>query len=205
MTSTAKVPASVPARARNKRPRPRMTLRFQLRALMPVFVFGIFLLVLTVVFVWMPAHQRVAADPNLIVRAILGAQLFRIEVWLAPLLLLCAALAAVAALLRARRMAVSMARLQECMTKLAVTEPEPLSFAPGDDFYQLELPFTGVTKRIEQLTRGNLELLRFLRHNLEGIAQRAAVPDQSGVELHQSIRILIRDVDTEIKKLQMKP
>lgn len=204
MTSTAKVPVAVPARKLEKRLRPRMTLRYQLRALTPVFVFGILLLVLTGAFVWWPAHQRAAADPNLIIRAILGAQLFRIEVWLVPVLLLCACLAAVAALLRARRIAVSMARLQECLTKLAVTDPEPPAFAPGDDFYQLEVPFSGVTKRIEQLTRGNLEMLRFLRHNLEGIAQRASAPDHSDVELHQSIRVLIRDVDMEIKKLQMK-
>jgi len=181
-----------------------MSLGSQLRALIPVFLYGILLLVVTVGLVWWPAQQRAAADPDRVVRALLGAQLFRLEVWLVPLLLLCGCVAAVAALLRTRRIAASMTRLQQCLAKLAVTDPEPLTFSPRDDFYQLEAPYAGVVKRIEQLTRGNLETLRFFRHNLEGIAQRAAASGRSDAELQQSMLVLIRDLDAEIKKLQMK-
>ena len=204
MTSVAKVPASVPARPPDKRPRPRLTLGEQLRALIPVVVFGFLLLVLTVAVVFVPMHARAAADSNLIVRALLGAQLFRIEIWVAPLLLLCGSIASVFALVRARRVAASMARLQESMARLAVGDAETPVFAKEDPFHRLESSFTGISKRIDQLTRGNLEMLRFFRHNLEGLNQRLASPAHSDAELRESIQVLIRDVDSEIKKLHMK-
>ncbi|MGH9522580.1 MAG: hypothetical protein ACRD3E_08615 [Terriglobales bacterium] len=204
MTSVAKVPANLPARAPDKRPRPRLTLAHQLRAMVPVIVYGVLLVALAIAVVFVPMHQRAAADPDPVVRALFAAQLFRIEVLLAPLVLLSGAIASVAALLRARRAASSMDQLREAMARLAVGDAETPVFANSDEFHRFEPPFTGIVKRIEQLTRGNLEMLRFFRHNLEGLSQRLNGPGRSDAELRESLQVLIRDVDAEIKKLQMK-
>jgi hypothetical protein len=47
-------------------------------------------------------------------------------------------------------------------------------------------------------------LLHLLRHNLEGLAQRARQPQTSAAELRESIEVMRREIDDEIKKLQMK-
>ena len=202
MTSVAKVPANLPVRAPDKRPRPRLSLAAQFRALTPVAIYGVLLVGLAVALVFVPMHQRVAADPDRIVRALFAAQLFRIEMLLAPVVLLSGAIAAVVALLRARRAAASMARLHEAMTRIAVGDAETPVFE--DEFHRFEPPFTGIANRIAQLTRGNLEMLRFFRHNLEGLRARINSPGHSDAEVRESLQVLIRDVDSEIKKLQMR-
>ena len=203
MTSAAKVPAAVGMHPHENRPRKRVRMGFayQLWAMFSVFVYGALLLALTTAFVWVPLNRRVAADPSPVVQALLAAELFRVELWLAPLLLLCGSVAAVVALIRARRDAVAIATLQENLTRLAIGESDAVTFAGAKEFRALEAPLSGVGKRIEQLTRRNLEMLRVLRHNLEGLSQRAG---QGNAELRESIAVLIRDVDTEIKKLQLK-
>ena len=105
------------------------------------------------------------------------------------------------ALVRARRDAVAIATLQDNLTRLAIGESDAVTFEGTKEFRALQAPLTGVGKRFEQLTRRNLEMLRVLRHNLEGLSQRAG---QGNAELRESIAVLIRDVDTEIKKLQLK-
>lgn len=181
-----------------------VNLAYKFRALFPVLVCVGLLLVLTLALVWLPMHRQIAADPNPMIRALLAAQLFRIEMWLAPLLVLSGSLAAIVALLRSQRVAGPIKRLREGLARLAVGDPEPLTFRRRDEFRDLEAPFAGAVSRMQQLTRGRLEMLRFLRHNLEGLAQRAKSQDLSAAELHESLAVLLRDVDAEMKKLQMK-
>ncbi len=195
-----------PASVRVHKPRRQIVVHFgyQFRALYPVFVFGGLLVLLTLALVWLPMHHQLAADPNAIVRALLAAQLFRIEVWLAPLLVLAGSLAAIVALLHSQRVAGPIQRLKEGLAKMSVGEPEPLVFRRRDEFRELEAPYAGVVHRIEELRRGKLEMLRFLRRNIEGIAQRGQSQQLSGQELQESLAVLLRDVDAEIKKVQMK-
>ncbi len=195
-----------PASVRVHKPRRQIVVHFgyQLRALDPVVVFGVLLVLLTLGLVWLPMHRQLAADPNAVVRALLAAQLLRIEVWLAPLLFLAGSLAAIVALLHSQRVAGPIKRLREGLAKMSVGEAEPLVFRRRDEFRELEAPYAGVVHRIEELTRGKLEMLRFLRRNIEGIAQRDQSQQLSGQELQESLAVLLRDVDAEIKKVQMK-
>jgi len=204
MTSARKAELNSSARAHKFRRQIIVNLGFQLRFLYPIFVYGGFLLVLTLALVWLPMHRELAGDPNPIIRAILAAQMFRIELWLATLLLLSGSLASIVALLHSQRVAGPIRRLREGLTKLAVGETQPITFRRRDEFRELEAPFAGALNRMEQLTRRNLEMLQLLRHNLEGLAQRAKTQNLSEAELHESVAILLRDVDSEIKNLQMK-
>lgn len=203
MTSAAKVPVAMAGQAQENRlrPRARMGFAYQWWAMFSVFIYGALLLALTTAFVWIPLNRRIAADPSPVVQALLAAELFRVELWLAPLLLLSGSVAAIVALVRARRTATAMMALREGLSRLAVGEPQPVAFSGAKEFQSLEAPLSGIGKRIEQLTRRNLEMLRVLRHNLEGLSQRAG---QGNPELRESIAVLIRDVDSEIKQLQMK-
>jgi len=177
---------------------------YQFRGLFPILVCVGLLLVLTLALVFLPMHKQAAADPSPVIRAILEAQLFRIELWQASLLALSASLAGIAALLHSRRVAGSLKRLREGLAKLAVGDTEPLTFQHRDEFQELEVPLAGVVSRMEEITRSKLKMLRFLRLNLEGIAQRAESQNLSGQELRESVAVLLRDVDAEIKNLQMR-
>lgn len=204
MSAPAKVEAKASMRVHKPRRRVVVNLGFQFRTLYPIFVYLGLLIALTLALVWLPMHRQIAADPNPIIQAILAAQLFRIELWLAPLVLLSASLAAIVALLRSQRVAGPIQRLRQGLAKLAVGDIAPLTFRRGDEFRELEAPFAGAVNRMQQLTRRNLEMLQLLRHNLEGLDQRAQRQHLSGAELHESVAVLLRDVDAEIKKLQMR-
>ena len=162
------------------------------------------MVVLTLVFVWLPFQRDIAADPSPVIKAILSAQLLRIGLMLAPLLLISGGVAAVFALLRARRIAAPVQDLQEHLAKLALGDAEPLVLAPRDEFRELEVPFNGVVGRVDQMSRTHLELLRLLRRNLEGISQRSADHRLTDADLRESLAVLLRDIDAEIKKLQMR-
>jgi hypothetical protein len=177
---------------------------YQYRSIFPIFVYGALFLALTVGLVLLPEHHQVAADPDPIIRAIRTAELFRIELWLAPFLVLSGSIAAVFALLHSQRVAGPIKRLRSSLAKLAVGDTEPLVFRRRDEFRELEEPFAGVVSRIDNLTRGRLEMLRFLRLNLEGLAQRAHDQRLPPAELNQSLSVMLRDVDAEIAKLQRK-
>ena len=195
-----------PPSAHLHRPRRQVLVNrgFQYRAMFPVFVFAALLAVLAGGLVLLPEHHQIAADPDPILGAIRAAELFRIEVWLAPLLLLSGILAAIVALLHSHRVAGPIKRLGSALAKLAVGDVAPLTFRRRDEFRELEAPFAGVVSRIEDLTRGRLEMLRFLRLNLEGLAQRARDEHLPPAELHESLSVILRDVDAEIARLQRK-
>ncbi len=205
MTSPARVPVAATPSTSKPRRRKQMTLGFQLRAVFPVVVFGVLFAFLTLVVVWIPMHRMVAADPSPIVKALMQALLFRVELWLAPLLLICAGVSAVVALLRARRLSAPVSDIRDGLAKLAVGDPEPLKLQPRDEFRELEAPFNALVSRMEFSQRNNLEMLRMLRRNLDGIAQRSAKNQLSDKDLQESIAVLLRDVENELKKLQVKP
>jgi hypothetical protein len=177
---------------------------YQFRVLLPVLVFAGLLFLLTIGLVLLPMHSRIAADPNPVVQTLLGAQLLRIELWLAPLLLLSGSLAAIVALVHSRRVAGPVQCLREGLAKLAVGTPEPVVFREGDEFRELEPAFAAVLSRVGDLTKGKFEHLRFLRRNLEGIAQRVETQKISSAELRESLDVLMRDIDAEMKKVQLK-
>jgi len=152
----------------------------------------------------LPEHHQVAADPDPIIRAIRTAELLRLELWLAPFLVLCGSLAFIVGLLHSHRAAGPIKRLRSALAKLAVGDTEPLTFRRRDEFRELEEPFAGVVRRIDDLTRSRLEMLRFLRLNLEGLAQRAHGEHLPPAELNESLSVMLRDVDAEIAKLQRK-
>jgi hypothetical protein len=193
-----------PARAHKARRRIIVNHAYQFRALLPVCVFAGLFFLSTLGLVLLPIHRQLAADPSPVVQALLGSQLLRIELWLGPLLVLSACLAGIVALLHSQRVAGPMIRLRAGLAKLAVGAPQPVVFRKGDEFRDIEPVFAAVVKRVEDLTRGKLELLRFLRRNIEGIAQRSENQQLSGAELRESLSVLLRDVDSEMKKLEMK-
>src|SRR4051794_37936939 len=78
-----------PAHIRQPRRQILVNRPYQLRAVFPVVVYGGLLFALTLAFVFLPEHHQVAADPDQIIRAIRTAELLRLEVWLAPFLVLC--------------------------------------------------------------------------------------------------------------------
>ena len=205
MTTPVRAEAKLATSVRERRKRQTLSLAFQMRALLPVFIYGGLLVALTLVFVWLPFQSDVAADPNPVIKAILSAQLLRLELSLAPLLLISGGVAAVFALLRARRIAAPVRDLQEHLAQLSLGDAEPLTLEPRDEFRELEAPFNGVVARVDQMSRTQLELLRLLRRNLEGISQRSADHRLTDGELRESLAVLLRDVDAEIKKLQMRP
>ena len=205
MTTPVRAEAKLATSVRERRKRQTLSLAFQMRALLPVFIYGGLLVVLTLVFVWLPFQSDIAADPNPVIKAILSAQLLRLELSLAPLLLISGGIAAVVALLRARRIAAPVRDLQEHLAQLSLGDAEPLTLEPRDEFRELEAPFNGVVARVDQMSRTQLELLRLLRRNLEGISQRSADHRLTDGELRESLAVLLRDVDAEIKKLQMRP
>ena len=205
MTTPVRAEAKLATSVRERRKRQTLSLAFQMRALLPVFIYGGLLVVLTLVFVWLPFQSDIAADPNPVIKAILSAQLLRLELSLAPLLLISGGIAAVVALLRARRIAAPVRDLQEHLAQLSLGDAEPLLLEPRDEFRELEAPFNGVVARVDQMSRTQLELLRLLRRNLEGISQRSADHRLTDAELRESLTVLLRDIDAEIKKLQMRP
>jgi HAMP domain-containing protein len=199
-----KIVAQPSARVRKARRRIIVNRGYQFRAMFPVLVYAGLLVLLILGLVLLPMHRQIAADPDPVIQAILGAQLLRIELWLAPLLVLSGCLAGIVALVQSRRVAGPIHRLREGLVKLAVGAPEPVVFRKRDEFHELEAPFAGVVSRMEDLTRSKLKMLRFLRHNLEGISQRVETQHISSVELRESLDVLMRDVDGELKKLQLK-
>lgn len=205
MTTPVRAEAKLATGVRERRKRNALSLAFQIRALLPVLIYGGLLVVLTLVFVWLPFQSDIAADPNPVIKAILSAQLLRLELSLAPLLLISGGVAAVFALLRARRIAAPVRDLQEHLAQLSLGDAEPLMLEPRDEFRELEAPFNGVVTRVDQMSRTQLELLRLLRRNLEGISQRSADHRLTDAELRESVAVLLRDIDAEIKKLQMRP
>lgn len=204
MTTPVRAEAGVATGIRERRKRKPLSLAFQFRALVPVFLYGGLLVALTLVFVWLPFQRDIAADPSPVIKAILSAQLLRLGLMLAPLLLISGGVAAVFALLRARRIAAPVQDLREHLAKLALGDAEPLVLAPRDEFRELEAPFNGVVGRVDQMSRTHLELLRLLRRNLEGISQRSADHRLTDADLRESLAVLLRDIDAEIKKLQMR-
>jgi hypothetical protein len=199
-----KIVAQPSARVRKARRRIIVNRGYQFRAMFPVLVYAGLLVLLILGLVLLPMHRQIAADPDPVIQALLGAQLLRIELWLAPLLVLSGCLAGIVALVHSRRVAGPIYRLREGLVKLAVGAPEPVVFRKRDEFRELEAPFAGVVSRMEDLTRSKLKMLRFLRHNLEGISQRVETQHISSVELRESLDVLMRDVDGELKKLQLK-
>jgi hypothetical protein len=197
-------PAKSSARLRHPRRQYIINPSFQYRAMYPVLIFAFLFFALTLGIVWLPMHHQLARDSDPIIKAILAAQLMRIEIWLATLFVLSGSLAAIVALLRSHRVAGPMRRLRGALAKLAVGEPEHLVFRRKDEFRDLEAPFAGVVSRMDEMVRTRLEMLRFLRHNLEGLSARAQSERLSAAELKESVAVLIRDVDAEIKKLQKK-
>jgi methyl-accepting chemotaxis protein len=204
MTTPVRAEAKLATGIRERRKRKPLSLAFQLRALLPVFIYGGLLVALTLAFVWLPFQHDIAADPSPVVKAILSAQLLRLELSLAPFLLISGGVAAVFALLRARRIAAPVRDLQEHLAKLALGDAEPLALEPRDEFRELEAPFNGVLSRVDQMSRTNLEMLRLLRRNLEGISQRSTDQRLTDADLRESVAVLLRDIDAEIKKLQMR-
>ncbi len=204
MTSPVRAEARLAAAPRSARRKTALTLGFQLRAILPVIIYGALLVALTSLFVWVPMYRQAIADPSPVIGAILAAQLFRIVLWLAAFLLIAGGIASIYALLRARRIAGPIAELRERLAKLAVGEVEPLALDRGDEFREIEAPFNAVVSRLEHMTRNDLEMLRLLRRNLEGISQRQANQQLNDADLKESLAVLLRDVDAEIKKLQMK-
>ena len=204
MTSPVRAETKFASGIRAPRRRTTPPLGFQLRILLPLIVYGLLFVALSVFFVWLPMQRQLAADPSPVVKALLAAQLFRIQLWLGTLLCISAGVASTYALLRARRIAAPVQELREHLAKLAVGDPQPLALAPGDDFRELEAPFNAVVSRVDHMTRSNLEMLRALRRNLEGIAQRSTKHQLNNADLQESIAALLRDIEAEIKKFQMK-
>lgn len=204
MTSPVRAEAKVVSPARMARRPVKLTLAFQLRAVLPVLLYAALLIVLTLVFMWLPMQREIAADPSPVVKALLSAQLFRVEIWLATFLCIGAGVAAVYALLRARHLAAPVHDVRDHLAKLALGNTEPLALRSGDEFRELEAPFNAVASRFDHVTRSNLELLRLLRRNLDGILQRSLNHGLSDKELQESVAALMRDIDAEMKKLQMK-
>jgi len=204
MNAPVRAEAKLAGGIRERRQRRALSLAFQLRAVLPVLLYGGLLIVLTLVFVWLPVQREFAADPNPVVKAILSVQLLRLELLLAPFLLISGGVAAVYALLRARRLAAPVQDLREHLAQLALGETAPLTLEKRDEFRELEAPFNALVSRVEQMSRTNLEMLRLLRRNLEGISQRSADHQLTDADLRESIAVLLRDIDAEIKKLQMR-
>jgi hypothetical protein len=188
-------------RAPRRRP---LSLASQLRAILPVLILLALLIVLTLLFVWVPFRREIAADPSPVVKALLSAQFFRIQLVLAPLLLISEGVAAVYALLQARRVAGPLQDLREGLARLALGDAEPLAMQAGAEFRELEANFNAVVSRFDQRARLNLEMLHLLRRNLDGIAQRSTNHQLTDADLRESIAVLLRDIDAEIKKFQMR-
>lgn len=204
MTSPARVPVTSAPSAPKRRQRTAMTVGFQLRALFPVFLVVALFATLTVVVVLLPLHRQVNADPSPVIKELLAAELFKVELWLAPLLLVSAGVAAVAALLHARRMAAPVQEVRDALAKLAIGEAEPIKLGKRDEFRELEAPLNAVVSRAEYSQKNTMEMLRLLKRNLDGIAQRSANRQLTDADLRESIAVLLRDIDTELKKLQVR-
>src|SRR5450759_2757912 len=95
-----KIVAQPSARVRKARRRIIVNRGYQFRAMFPVLVYAGLLVLLILGLVLLPMHRQIAADPDPVIQAILGAQLLRIELWLAPLLVLSGCLAGIVALVQ---------------------------------------------------------------------------------------------------------
>lgn len=204
MTSPARVPVATVPSASKPRRRMAMTLGFQLRAVFPVVLFGALFALLTLIVVWIPLNRQANADPSPVIKELLSTELFKVELYLAPLLLVSAGIAATAALLHARRMAGPVQQVREALAKISLGEMEPIKLQKRDEFRELEAPLNAVVSRMDYSQKNTAEMLRLLKRNLDGIAQRSANRQLSEADLRESIAVLMRDIDTELKKLQVK-
>ncbi len=177
---------------------------FQMRTLRPILVYTGLVAVLAAVLVFLPMHRQAAADPDPRIQAVLDSELFRIELWLTPLLLLSGCIAGLYGLFRSNRLAGPLYRLQRALAALASGKYEALRFRRRDELRELEPVFAEIGSRMKTLAEGRGELLRFLRRNVEGLLKRAEANQLSTLELRESLQVILRDIDSEIEKTRGK-
>lgn len=173
---------------------------FQFREMMPLAVFAGMFVLLAIVVVFYPMNRNIDADPNPAIQAVLGSLMFRLEFWLVPLLVVSAMAGLIAAVLRARRIARPVEQIRAGLAQLGLGPAAPFRVRKGDEFADLEPAFSSALNRIEQLNHSHSDLLRFLRRNLDTLAQRAAAGQLPADQLRESLAAMLRDVDAELKK-----
>ena len=132
---------------------------FQYRMLMPIGMFVLVEVLLFAGFLIYPLHRNAGMDPNPVVQALLSEQALGLHTKLWPLIGFSAVLASLYTLLRSRRVAGPLYRLQQGLEGMAVGKIERLQFRKGDEFREFEGVAHRLARRMETLSTGKTNRL----------------------------------------------
>lgn len=150
---------------------------FQSQMVMPIalytLAFGAFALGL----VFLPLHHRLDSEPSPDVQALLGEQLFEIELRLLPALGFAAFGAAGYALLLSHRAAGPLFRFARALERMSQGNFEPVRFRKGDFFRELEILANELRGKLQAFAARDRDTLIATEKNLRQLSQRLETTD----------------------------
>ncbi len=150
----------------------------QLRAQIALLVFaGVYALLLALL-VFVPLHRSVAAEPDLGVRAILGAQVTQLHFRIWPLLGIAGVLAFYVGLRWSLRVAGPLFRLHRTLVELATEgETRPVRFRRSDEFCVFEEDLIQLNQKMKMVATRNRDILFAVQAHLKKLAKRLAADE----------------------------
>lgn len=180
-------------RGPRKRVRRRLIidLGFQLRALLPLFIFvALSAALLGVLFFFLYRHAN--ADTDFVFRAVRRAQLGEVQWGLWPLLGVAGLLAASVSIPWSLRVAGPLYRLHHALNQLVEGEYKPLRFRRGDEFHIFEEDLTLLNQKMKLIASRNRDILYSVHANVRKLSDRLAaeeiIPRADLVEAIHSMR-----------------
>ncbi len=166
---------------------------FQYRMLLPIGMFVLVEVLLLAGFLIYPLHRNAGMDPNPVVQALLSEQALGLHVKLWPLIGISAVIASLYTLLRSRRVAGPLYRLQQGLEGMAVGKIERLQFRQGDEFREFEGVAHRLARRMETLSTGKTNRLSRIESRIARLDVRLETEDIPKETLRRELQGVLAD------------
>jgi hypothetical protein len=169
----------------------------EVRALLPVLACAVVLVAGTLVMVILPVARTVAAEPSPVIRAVLAdfAMLLNLRLW--PVLLAGLMVAAVLAVMGARKVARANYRLEKRLRKLASGEYDDTPFSRDVEFPQFEEVVLTLAYAQEQARKKGRSTLLQAEGTIDKLMRRLINEDVPRVEIQKALA----GIHTELNNL----
>lgn len=186
----------VPGRRERVRRRLLVDYPFQLRALRPLLVFVLLYVLLLAAFLFVPLQRSVAAEPDIGVRAILQAQLFRLHLYLWPLLVTSALIAAYYSLHWSLRVVGPLYRLHRTLNELVEGEARPLQLRPKDEFRYFEEDVAALGQKMRLIATRNRDILLAVHAHVKRLHDRLAADEIiARADLDEAVKAMLAQLE----------
>ncbi len=161
--------------------------------MLPVIVFAIAMFLFFGVFLFYPLHRNVNLDPNPVIQAMLGEQLFVIHLKMWPLVGIAAAIACLYTLQRSLRVAGPLYRLWQVLMRMTQGQYQSVRFRDGDEFREFEGVTYRLARKMESLSGVSMTHLSKIESRLYQLKARIEMEDTSLESVRREIDVVLAE------------